>query len=99
MDISDIELFAQETDQGYGADAPLYYFLGIGGEAGEILELCKKNMRPGGVENFQDKLANEIGDTLWYLARVANTNGLTLEECWTKTKRKLLQRLEDGYYK
>jgi len=99
MHIDEIELFAAETDMGYGKVHESYYVLGVGGEAGEILELHKKNLRPGGVENFKEKLGGEIGDILWYLARVANINGLTLEECWRITHKKLVRRHEDGYYK
>ncbi|MHA2063299.1 MAG: nucleoside triphosphate pyrophosphohydrolase family protein [Candidatus Thorarchaeota archaeon] len=98
MNTDDIELFAAETDIGYGKMHESYYVLGVGGEAGEILELHKKNLRTQGVENFKEKLAGEIGDIMWYLARLANHNGLTLEECWLITREKLIKRHEDGYY-
>jgi len=99
MHLDEIELFAEETDAGFAGQNPLYYVLGVGGEAGEIIELFKKNLRTKPVDNFEEKLADEIGDLLWYLARLANINGMTLEECWRITHKKLVRRHEEGYYK
>lgn len=98
MDTSEIELFAEETDVGYAEVNPAYYVIGACGEVGEIAELHKKQMRNPNLDGFQDKLAKEIGDVLWYLSRLANTNGLTLAECWDRTRAKLVQRHNDGYY-
>ena len=56
----------------------LYPTLGLCGEAGEVAEKVKKQIRDG-VFNRHD-VAKELGDVLWYLANTANDLGYTLED-------------------
>jgi len=60
-------------------DEAWYIALGLGGEAGEVLELVKKAARPGGT---LDVVATslELGDLLWYVARMARKLGITVED-------------------
>jgi|TARA_B110000977_G_C10738470_1_gene362009 NTP pyrophosphatase (non-canonical NTP hydrolase) len=56
----------------------IYPTLGLCGEAGEVAEKVKKQVRDG---NFnRHEVAKELGDVLWYLANLANDIGYSLSE-------------------
>jgi|TARA_R110000822_G_scaffold39108_1_gene107721 NTP pyrophosphatase (non-canonical NTP hydrolase) len=56
----------------------IYPTLGLCGEAGEVAEKVKKQVRDG---NFnRHEVAKELGDVLWYLANLANDIGYNLSE-------------------
>lgn len=75
-----------------GPDAnPLMIALGVGGEAGEVLEIIKKGNRPGRTVDV-DHLSEEIGDVLWYLANLATYYDLDLEEIVLQNMEKLEER-------
>lgn len=60
-----------------------YTALGLAGEAGEVANQAKKVIRDDGGEitrERREKLASELGDTLWYLAMTAQEIGYGLEE-------------------
>ena len=65
--------------------------LGVGGEAGEVMEIIKKGTRPGR-EIDREHLKEEIGDVLWYLAVLADTLDLDLEEIALENIQKLKER-------
>lgn len=67
---------------------------GAGGENGEVLELLKKHARDGVLDPHQ--LALEVGDALVYLARIAHTHDLTLDECMRLVVGKLKRRNVHG---
>ena len=50
-----------------------YLTLGLNGEAGEVAEQVKKAIRNEGqiTDERRAKILDEIGDVLWYLARIA----------------------------
>lgn len=56
----------------------LYPTLGLCGEAGEVAEKVKKQIRDGVFSNYE--LAKELGDVLWYLSNTANDIGYSLKE-------------------
>ena len=58
---------------------PLMLALGVGGEAGEVMEIMKKGHRPDKTVDIPH-LEEEIGDVLWYLATLADYYGLDLED-------------------
>jgi len=87
MKLSDYQAQALETDQtpapaGMGPDAArLIPLLGLAGEAGQLLSEFKKRLRDGPSHvQFVDKVAEELGDILWYLANTASKYGLDLDE-------------------
>ncbi len=69
--------------------------LGVGGEAGEVMEIIKKGFRPG-KEVDVAHLKEEIGDVLWYLAVLADTYDLDLEEIALDNIDKLERRYANG---
>ncbi len=70
---------------------PLMMALGVGGEAGEVLEIIKKGNRPGREVDVVH-LKEEIGDVLWYLAVLADYYDLDLEEIAVENLEKLEKR-------
>ena len=54
--------------------------LGLAGEAGSLLTLYKKQLRDGDAfQVAEERLSEEMGDILWYLAAIARRRGLSLE--------------------
>ena len=70
----------------------MYCALGLVGEAGEASEKVKKWHRDGKFDH--QSLAYELGDVLYYLTRLANTIGYTLEEIQNMNVAKLTSRRE-----
>lgn len=55
--------------------------LGLAGEVGELLNEYKKKLRDGDAhERFHDRVAEELGDVLWYVAATATKFNLDLED-------------------
>ena len=77
----------------------IYPALGLGGEAGEVLEKIKKILRDkhGEIdEEAREKLAKELGDVLWYVAQLCTELGLSMEEVAKQNLEKLFSRKERG---
>ena len=86
MKLSEYQAKALETDQtpapaGTGPDAArLIPLLGLAGEAGQLLSEFKKRLRDGPSHvQFVDRVAEELGDILWYLANTASKYDLDLD--------------------
>ena len=70
--------------------------IGIGGEGGEVIDLIKKGIfHRHGLDLA--KIAEEIGDSLWYHAALATSLGLSLGEIMAANVEKLKDRYPDGY--
>ena len=55
--------------------------LGLAGETGQLLSEYKKHLRDGEAHPlFEERVSEELGDLLWYIANVASKFGLTLNE-------------------
>jgi NTP pyrophosphatase (non-canonical NTP hydrolase) len=55
--------------------------LGLAGEAGELLSEYKKYLRDGDAHRlFKDRIAEELGDLLWYISNVATKFELSLDD-------------------
>ena len=65
--------------------------LGLGGEAGEIIDLHKKMFYHTPKDRHQE-LIEETGDVCYYLAKLLDLYGLTLEEVLAANKKKLFER-------
>jgi NTP pyrophosphatase (non-canonical NTP hydrolase) len=76
---------------------PIYPTLGLCGEAGEVADKVKKVLRDHGghfSEEIRADLALELGDVLWYLARLASELNLDLAGIAEANLTKLASRAE-----
>jgi len=82
MDLRDYVHEAARTDGlGCDEDAIRIALFGIGGEAGEVISEAKKYFRDGGpTPGLRDRVGEELGDLLWYVALLARRLGLDLEQ-------------------
>ncbi len=85
----------------------LYPVLGLGGEAGEVLEKVKKLIRDKNYKidkKFKEDLKKELGDVLWYLAAICSelkislddVAKLNLEKLYSRKKRNVLHGSGDN---
>lgn len=74
--------------------ACMYCALGLVGEAGETADKVKKWHRDGSIDHRS--VALELGDTLYYLTRLANYMGYTLEDIIRMNIEKLESRRDRG---
>jgi NTP pyrophosphatase (non-canonical NTP hydrolase) len=90
MDFNKYQDRTQETAVYPEKDSINYLTLGLNGESGEVAEKIKKSIRDD--EELNDELRDELGDVLWYLARLADELGFTLDEIANRNLDKLLDR-------
>lgn len=82
--------------------APMYYTLGLTGESGEIAEKVKKIVRnhSGDFSKLDhDDIKKELGDVLWYLAMLAETFDIKLDDVASTNIAKLADRANRGVIK
>ncbi|MGA1697551.1 MAG: nucleoside triphosphate pyrophosphohydrolase family protein [Ilumatobacteraceae bacterium] len=75
--------------------ALIYTTLGLVSEAGEVADKVKKAIRDHESVIDDDRIemiALELGDVMWYVARIADTLGLNLEYVAEKNLEKLSSR-------
>jgi NTP pyrophosphatase (non-canonical NTP hydrolase) len=70
--------------------------LGLGGEAGEVLDLIKKHLYHGHALD-RDKIIKELGDVLWYASQMAAAIGASFDEVAERNIDKLKARYPDGF--
>jgi NTP pyrophosphatase (non-canonical NTP hydrolase) len=79
--------------KGEGLTPIIVPLLGLAGEAGSLLSEYKKWMREGDrYRPFTDQVSEEIGDILWYLANIAEKEGLDLQEIAEENLAKVADR-------
>jgi len=84
---------ATEETAIYPEDQALEYLaLGLNGEAGEVAEKIKKHIRDG--KELDEDFAKELGDVLWYLARLVDELDADMSEVADANLDKLLDRQE-----
>lgn len=71
----------------------VYVVLGMDGEAGEVVEKLKKAIREDD-PSYLDDMEDELGDVLWYWARICEERGTTGSEVAESNINKLLDRME-----
>ena len=89
MTFDEYQKFARETAI-YPEECKITYpTLGLCGEAGEVAEKVKKNIRDG---KALDGVGLELGDVLWYIAALADDLGVSLEDVVKANVNKLYSR-------
>lgn len=100
MTFEEYQNTAKGTRQTYNSKDQENYFLGylgLAGEAGSVLTTLKKQLRDGaGFGSFPERLAEELGDVLWYISAIASHNGLKLEEIAKLNLDKTSDRFEEN---
>ena len=69
---------------------------GLNGEAGECIDILKKHEFQGHDFN-PERLMDELGDVLWYVAQTASGLGVTLDVVAQHNIGKLKNRYPDGF--
>ncbi len=83
MDLSDYQRAALETDvrPERALEDTMIHLLGLAGEAGSVAEEYKKFLRDGSAyAPWRERMNEELGDVLWYLAAIADRLELDLGE-------------------
>lgn len=93
-DFNGYQQWAGSTDIGPGTD--WQYTLGLVGETGEVAEKVKKAHRTPPLPVVPEEMAKELGDVLWYLARLASLYGYSLSQVAAMNVAKLEDRRQRG---
>lgn len=97
MKFSDYQLAALRTAQAEPhRERLMVQALGLTGEAGEVGQLIKKWAWHGRSLDAE-KIADELGDVLWYVADIASAMRLDLDEIASRNIEKLLRRYPGGF--
>ncbi|APC85508.1 nucleoside triphosphate pyrophosphohydrolase family protein [Clostridium botulinum] len=72
--------------------------MGLTGESGEVIDIVKKFMYQGH-QLDEDKIINELGDTLWYINLIANSINMSLEDIAKYNIEKLEKRYPKGCFR
>ena len=102
LQANDYQLKTLETaiypEAGLGSSTELYYLaLGVASEAGEIAGKIKKLLRDGTLDSVA--IMHEVGDVLWYCARLSDALGFELEDVMQVNYAKLTRRKENDTIK
>lgn len=98
MELNEYQEMALRT-AGHREDAEkvlTYTALGLTGESGEVAEHIKKAFYHGHTLD-RASLCKELGDVLWYVAVMADSLGLGLDEIAAENIAKLKARYPEGF--
>jgi len=95
MNFKEYQKLTQRTAVYPKDNAIAYALLGLSGEVGEVANKYKKVLRGDKPLNdeFRETVSHEIGDVLWYIARLAEELDLSLETIAINNIDKLERRL------
>jgi NTP pyrophosphatase (non-canonical NTP hydrolase) len=83
----------------YEKDDVIYLALGITGEAGEVADHIKKMLRDDNgklTKKRKEALVKELGDVLWYVAKMAGRLDVDLNDVAKINLKKIADRVERG---
>ena len=105
----DIDAYLEKCRETFVADYPdpiAYFAVGLGGEAGEVLNQIQKVMRGDDILDDdghcriefvrREKLRGELGGVAWFFVMLCDSLGLKPSEVLDENVRKLEQRRADG---
>ena len=98
MTINEYQELALRTEQGMNKEYPrlLNGLMGLNGEAGEAIDILKKELFQGHPTN-KEHMAKELGDVAWYLAVGAEAIGYDLQTILQMNVDKLKARYPEGF--
>lgn len=70
--------------------------MGLAGEAGELIDMLKKNLGHGHSLDFV-KVRKEIGDVLWYLNAIATMLKIDMDDVAQENIDKIVARYPEGF--
>lgn len=70
--------------------------MGLCGESGEVIDIVKKHLAQGHELN-KNKIIEELGDVLWYVAEIAYVLNVDLEDVFEENINKLSKRYSNGF--
>lgn len=85
MNLNEYRVLAQRTSKHHGKDQIKNGAMGLIGESGEVMDVLKKHLFQS-TENAPfpyEKLADELGDVMWYAAEFATGYGLSLMDVYS----------------
>ena len=91
----------RDTKQ-YPSDVEMeYLMIGLANEVGEVLGKYKKHLRGDMMvlQDFRDELIDELGDVMWYFARICDTLDVKMYEVMERNVAKLTDRKDRGVIK
>ena len=99
MTLDEYQQKALSTNINRGTHIFFDRMFGLLGETGEMADKVKKWIRDDGAEwkkLDKEKMADELGDVLWYVATLAETLGYSLDDIGQKNVSKLQDRKVRG---
>lgn len=93
MELNEYQRKARFSEVKPSEEGLIISFLGLAGEAGQLLTEYKKFLRDGPAHRlFQKRVEEELGDILWYIASIASKFDLLLGEVATSNLEKIQDR-------
>lgn len=74
----------------------MYLTLGLASESGEMANYIKKLYRDGDNAEKREEIKLELGDVMWYAARLAETLGVNLSDLMDANQKKIQSRQQRG---
>ncbi len=93
---------AYTSEQNKGLMEKTIWAMGIAGEAGEVVEKWKKVVAYNDGKMTEEEVADfgkELGDVIWYIALMADSLGLSLDDIMQNNVDKLKSRKKRGVIK
>lgn len=98
MHLNDYQDRAQETNLHRGGDPIGFYIHALAGEVGTLSSEYKKRLRDGTAhQQFNDRIAEELGDILWYASALAAETGFDLDAIAARNLAKVEDRWGGAY--
>ena len=97
MELDEYQKLAAATDLRSDPRDIAFPLLGLAGEVGSLVAEYKKHVRAGTpYKGFVDEAREDLGDLLWYVAALARTLDLSLDDVAKKNLAKTLAAWSDG---